>query len=303
MARKTERVLHLSGQWPRRGPRRGLLWLFVALLPCVAGARATAPVCALLAEARVTGASIYLSDLLPPETSPELRAAAARISLGAAPPPGSSLTLEGPRIAQLLPAAARGALRIPAHVLVHRASRPLTREEVFRAIQDSLRYNKFPGAEALAPEDVHFSAGVLVSARDAQLHVRRADFDAALHQDRFLLISQADPRALPFLVTVERPAAPQGNSGDNAAEQPAESGDLARALRAAPSARDSSREILVDPKRRAKLHVVSGSMQMFLEVVPLEKGALQDLVRVKLPGNGQILRGRVIAPGQLEAQF
>jgi len=196
-------------------------------------------------------------------------------------------------------------------VLVHRASRPLTREEVFRAIQDSLRYNHLPGADVLAPEDVHFSAAVLVSARDAQLRVRRADFDAALHQDRFLLISQADPRALPFLVTVERPAAPPGNSGDNAAgiaannaaEQPAESGDLARALRGAPSAQDSAHEILVDPKGRAKLHVVSGSMQMFLQVLPLEKGALHETVRVKVAGSGQILRGRVIAPGQLEAQF
>jgi flagella basal body P-ring formation protein FlgA len=60
---------------------------------------------------------------------------------------------------------------------------------------------------------------------------------------------------------------------------------------------------LVEPRRLAKLHVFSGNMQMFLEVVPLEKGALHDLVRVKLPGSGQILRGRVVAPGQLEAQF
>jgi flagella basal body P-ring formation protein FlgA len=59
----------------------------------------------------------------------------------------------------------------------------------------------------------------------------------------------------------------------------------------------------VEPKKIAMLHVISGSMQMFLQVLPLEKGALDETVRVKVAGSGQILRGRVIAPGQLEAQF
>ena len=47
----------------------------------------------------------------------------------------------------------------------------------------------------------------------------------------------------------------------------------------------------------------SAHQQMFLQVLPLEKGTLDETVRVKVAGSGQILRGRVIAPGQLEAQF
>jgi len=276
--------------------QRWLVLFFLSLLPSAAAARAATSAWALLSETRVTGDSIYLSDLLPLETPPGLREAAGKISLGAAPPPGSTLTLEGPRIARLLPPAARGEVRIPPQVVVHRSSRLLSREEVVSAIQASLRYNKLPGAAELSPEDVHFSAAVLVSATDAKLKVRRADFDAALGQDRFLLVSAADPRALPFLVTVERHSA----TNDNLAQDPAA---LESALGSAPGATDSSGEILVEPKKRAKLHVVSGNMQMFLEVLPLEKGAFHDTVRVKIPGSGQILHGQVVAAGQLEARF
>jgi hypothetical protein len=284
--------------------RRWLLFLFASLLPYAAGARATTPEWALLAEARVTGESIYLSDLLPAGISPELREAAGKISLGAAPPPGGTLTLEGSRIARLLPAATRDEILIPPQVLVHRSSRPLSREEVVTAIRAALRYNKLPGGADLDSENVHFPAATMVSAVDAQLKVRRADFDAALNQARFLLVSAADRRALPFLVTVERPSAPRGDVSEGVRNSPGVTGNLESPFRDTRLATVASGEpSLVEPRRLAKLHVFSGNMQMFLEVVPLEKGALHDLVRVKLPGNGQILRGRVVAPGQLEAQF
>jgi hypothetical protein len=233
-----------------------------------------------------------------------MRAAAGKILLGAAPPPGSTITLEGDRIARLLPEATREEVRIPPQVVVHRSSRLVTREEVITAIRAALRNNGVSGGADLAPENVHFSAAAVVSATDAKLEVRRVDFDATLRQDRFLLVSAADRRALPFLVTAERQSPPYENASGSVAGTLTAPRDLAEASREAHSARSSSGgPPLVEPKRLAKLHVLSGSMQMFLEVVPLEKGALHDMVRVKLPGSGKILRGRVIAPGQLEAQF
>ena len=278
----------------------------LGLLPFAAGAGAAPPAWALLAEARVAGESIYLSDLLPAEATPGMREAAGKIRLGAAPPPGGTLTLAGERIAGLLPEAARQQMVIPTHVLVHRASRPVTREEVVAAIQAALRRNGLPGRAALDPEDVHFSPAVTVAATDAKLEVRRIDFDAALQQDRFLLASAADPRVLPFLVLAERPSATREEPSAGGGER-RDAGDLESALRAARPANNSAAFAggipLVEPKKIAKLHVVSGSMQMFLQVLPLEKGALDETVRVKVAGSGQILRGRVVAPGQLEAQF
>jgi hypothetical protein len=236
-----------------------------------------------------------------------MREAAGTIRLGAAPPPGGTLTLSAERIAGLLPEAARQQMVIPPHVLVHRAGRPITREEVVAAIQAALRRNGLPGGATLAPEGVHFSPAVTVAAADAKLEVRRIDFDAALQQDRFLLASAADPRALPFVVLAERsPAAPQDPSAGER-DGRGEGLDLESALRAARPANSSAASVggmpLVEPKKIAQMHVVSGSMQMFLQVLPLEKGALHETVRVKVAGSGQILHGRVIAPGQLEAQF
>jgi flagella basal body P-ring formation protein FlgA len=61
--------------------------------------------------------------------------------------------------------------------------------------------------------------------------------------------------------------------------------------------------LLVEPKKPASLHVISGTMQMFLDVLPLDRGVLNDTVRVRVPGTGRILLGRVVAAGRLEAQF
>ena len=282
------------------------LLVLLGLLPFAAGAGAAPPAWALLAEARVAGESIYLSDLLPAEATPGMREAAGKIRLAAAPPPGGTLTLAGERIAGLLPEAAQQQMVIPPHVLVHRASRPVTREEVVAAIQAALRRNGLPGRAALDPENVHFSTAVTVAATDAKLEVRRIDFDAALQQDRFLLASAADPRVLPFLVLAERPSAAHEEPSAGGSER-RDARDLESALREARPANNSAISAggmaLVEPKKIAKLHVVSGSMQMFLQVLPLEKGALDETVRVKVAGSGQILHGRVIAPGQLEAQF
>jgi hypothetical protein len=304
--------------------------LALCFFACAAGARATVPVVTLLGEIRVVGESIYLSDLLPTQASPDLRAAAAKILIGAAPPPGSSMTLTGERIEALLPGQSSWPeMTIPAQVIIHRSGRLVTRNEVVAAIRAALRYSDVPGGTELAPENVHFSASVMVSAVDAKLEVRRMDFDAGLNQARFLLASAADPRALPFLVTAQLRSEPLKDTSGIATDQILVTGQPAVGARIASvepvSARtvpgrrlalaggrlslvhsrpvQSGEILLIEPGKPASLHVSSGTMQMFLEVVPLEPGALHETVRVRIPGNGRILRGQVIAPGRLEAQF
>jgi hypothetical protein len=282
-----------------------LLWLWLALLPFAADARPATPSCALVAEARVAGASIYLADLLPPGATPGLREAAGKIFLAAAPQPGASVALAGERIAQLLPEAAREQMIIPSEILVHRSGRPLGREEILEAIRAALRHNHLPGGDDLRPEDLHFSPSVLVDAADAQLRVRRIDFDAGLRQDRYLLVSASESRALPFLVLAEHRSAASGGAAKASAPG---SKDLGTSLREAPASSPAIRlaaasAALVEPGKRAQLHVVSEGLQMFLEVLPLEKGGLHERVRVKIAGTTRVLFGEVVAPGRLEAQF
>lgn len=196
-----------------------------------------------------------------------------------------------------------------------RPGRLIRRDEVVAAIFSALRANGIPEAATLLPSDIHFTAPVTVSAADAELQVRRMDFDPALKEARFLLASAADPHSLPFLVTAplrERsessvdpaPASPAAA----VASKPLAGNWPGLALHRA-SAVDridripSGAMLLVDPKTPATLHVFSGTMQMFLEVIPLDRGALHDTVRVRVPETGRILRGRVVAAGRLEAQF
>lgn len=49
--------------------------------------------------------------------------------------------------------------------------------------------------------------------------------------------------------------------------------------------------------------MTSGEMQMLLYVNPLERGALDQIVRVKLPGTGKVLQAKVTGERQLESIF
>ena len=66
---------------------------------------------------------------------------------------------------------------------------------------------------------------------------------------------------------------------------------------------EKNTDVLIVSGEQVRLHVLSGSMQMFLDVVALEPGALHQVVRVRVPGSSRILRGQIVAPGSLEAQF
>ena len=289
--------------------RKLQLWLALLLgsLLYSTAAQASGAICALLSEVGVINESVYLSDLLPMQAPPEVRASAGKIRLADAPPPGGTVTLAGDRIARLVPAAEREEIRIPAEVVVHRSGRLLTRAEVVKALRHALVSNQIPGASSLEPDDVHFSAPIHVSGTDARLEVRRIDLDPALKQARFLLASRAEQRSLPFLVTAELRADP-ADSASGQATAISMPGDISHATveshsEAALGGISSLGVSLVEPRRMAQLHVASGNMQMFLDVFPLEKGALHETVRVRIPGSGKVLRGQVVAADRLEAQF
>jgi hypothetical protein len=284
-----------------RVPQKFLLLTFLLLgakLPALYGA----PVWPLLSDVRVAGNAIYLSDLLPPEASAEFRSLAASIRLGPAPSAGTSMTLTGEKIEAMIPRSARMSVVLPAEIVVRRAARLVTRDEVLAALNAALQSNSFPGNPRVDPEQVHYSADVKIAADDARLRVRRVDFDSALQQARFLLVPAADPRALPFVVTAHLTTDPTGEG----ATSPAGLRLLLASGQRDPMRTGSSganADALIVSGQPVRLHVLSGNMQMFLDVVALEPGALHQVVRVRVPGSNRILRGQIIAAGSLEAQF
>jgi hypothetical protein len=270
-----------------------------------AGALPASPVYALSSEARVAGNAIYLSDLLPTQASPELRMEATKVRLGSAPRVGGSLTLDANAITAAIPVAARREVSVPPQVLVHRFARLVTQEEVVAALNAALRANAFPGNPVIDGNEVHYSAGVKVAADDALLHVRRVDFDSSIQQARFLVVTGADARALPFLVTARLKSDADSANGGNATASIMASGKAsARSGDALHSDAELDQgDLLIAKGKAARLSIVSGSMQMIVDVVALEPGSLHQTIHVRVPGSGRVLRGQVVAPGHLEARF
>jgi hypothetical protein len=267
----------------------------------VAGVLHASPIYPLLSEARVAGDAIYLSDLLPSQATAEFRVEAAKIRVGAAPRPGSSLTLNANAIAAVLPVAARREFSVPPQVVVRRFARLVTQAEVVAALNAALKANSFPGNPVIDGDEVHYSAQVKVAADDALLHVRRVDFDPTIEQARFLVVTGADPRALPFLVTARLKSETGRLNAVNAAALIAGSSHQADPPRSDVAVDQA--DVVIAKGNPVRLRIVSGSMQMILDVVALEPGALHQTIHVRVPGSGRILRGQVVAAGHLEAQF
>jgi len=295
-----------------------------AATPAACGVAVTLP-----GEVEVRGQSIFLSDLLPPKVPAGVRVQAQGVLIGAAPQPGSTRILERNTVANLLGSEMARELDIPQQIVVRRAGRRITREEVVAAIQTALSRNGFSDPN-LQPDDLRVFPSLMVSSADTHLEVRRMDFDDELKEARFVLAQRG---SLPFLVTAElqrglpvrvgEEDVPPGNkptlddvrfkspvAGRSTTPQQSRPEDSAlgrSSQHGSPvdfvSDAQPSSVALVQPGRVATLLVSSGEMQMLLDVNPLERGALHQVVRVKLPETGKILQAKVTGERRLEAIF
>jgi flagella basal body P-ring formation protein FlgA len=300
----------------------------LALVLCAAKPAACGIKIELPGEVVVSGQSIFLSDLLPQNVPVEVRNQARGVLIAVAPHPGSTRILEGRTVAKLMGTEMAGELDIPQQIVVRRAARLITREEVVAAIRGALSRNGFSDPN-MQPDDLRIFPSSMVSTGDAQLQVRQMDFDKQLKQARFLMAEQG---SLPFLVTAvlqnglpvrssdqEIPAGNKPTLDDvrpkiaaaNAATIPQrsqpEDSAVAHTERFVPTdfVGDAQRNsaVLVGPGKVATLLVTSGETQMLLEVTPLERGSLHQVIRVKLPLTGKVLQAKVTANGHLEAIF
>lgn len=283
----------------------------------------------LLGEVEVRDNSIFLSDLLPAQVPNGMRDSAKGILIGVAPQPGSTRILDGAKVADLIGGAdGTREIDIPRQIVVRRSGRKITREEVVAAIRAALKHSGLPDAD-LQPDDLRVFPSVTVSSNSGRLEVRRVDFDDTLNQAKFLM---AESGALPFLVTAQfrdasviqaatREPAPThsamadyGHPTVAASEASASQHLIASAttderpmLRLASGALVNANEFagpaLVEAGKPATLFLNSGTMQMLLDVTALERGSLNQTVRVRLPGTGKVLRAQVIGERRLEARF
>jgi hypothetical protein len=294
--------------------RNVVLALGFCLLVSIAAPSSRASDVTLRQEVDVRGNSIYLSDLLPVQAPDGLRASFQGILVGVAPQPGSSRILDRSKIEGLLGTAA-GNIEIPQSIVVRRTGRKISRDEVVPVIRAALRRSGLP--DDLQPDDLRVFPEVFASSDTPALEVRRVDFDETLNQAKFLM---AERGSLPFLVTAQFHT---GNLVQAAVAEPvsaASKGEASRTPESAPVVTSTAAmlrlasgspagsqqfggQTLVEAGKTATLFLNSGTMRMLLDVTALEKGSLNQTVRVKLPGTNKILRAQVTGAHRLEATF
>ncbi len=283
----------MIGSFIRRTSTSLALLLLLCGASAVPGARAGTLRIALLDGAEVHGDVILLADLLPKDVPHFLRDIAGKISLGASPQIGSSRSLS--RSIVLAAVVANGLhpseFQIPEVMTVNQPSHLVTREEAFAAIRKALAHHKDAALMAFQPEDLSFSA-VQLPDQASQLAVTEVAFDEFIGRARFRLWSTSAPAIHPFYVTAQlssRPAAipstsiPARNTGSTAIS--------------------AASPVLVEPGRSARLRLHSSNSSIFLEVRPLQRGRLGEIIRVRLPANGRTFRARVLESGDLDADF
>jgi hypothetical protein len=286
-----------------------LVFLSLTMWICGASARAAGVKTPLIREAVVHGASIYLSDLLPESSPAALRDLTKEIVVGQSPRPGSTRVLSSEAMVKLLKE--ENLLdRLQAHgsIVIRRASRAITPEEVTEAMRKTLRRNDLFSGAQISPEAVRFPGALMVSTENPDLHVTRLELDRTLHVMEFWIVSGSDPGVLPFLVMVR----PTGGTRELAeqldlpsTDQRGAAADMARSLSGLYGERHTEHgETEVEPGKAARLHLTSASgTQMFLNATALERGAIGQRVRVKIQPTGRVLDARVVGHGQLEAEF
>jgi hypothetical protein len=256
----------------------------------------------LLREIHVAGTSILLSDLLPEGASVPLRKRASEITLGAAPDPGNSRTLEQNvllcRIG--LNSSVLSEIVVPERVLVSREARPIALPEVFEAVRRSLQRDGVAEWSALRPEDILLQSQVLVSRGDAGLQVLRADMDRGLRRGRFLLWPSKYPKVLPFYVTA---TLQQGSPIDSLPSSAWITPNRNAAAPAAAPAKRARQEVLVSSGQPATLVLHSDVLRMIADVIPLERGALGQRIRVRMVDTGKIFSAQVDGRAHLDCKF
>ncbi|MGH9740954.1 MAG: hypothetical protein ACRD51_01250 [Candidatus Acidiferrum sp.] len=271
----------------------GFSALLVALLsPCLE-ARGGLGI-ALLANTQVQNDVILLANLLPEGTSGRIRHEAEKISLGQAPQPGSTREFTRGALTAVLSASSLSPadFEIPRAITVRRAGRLISRREVFEAIQSALARNPIQGIPALRLQDVSMEAAVRVPPGDPGLEVTQITFDHFLRRARVRLWPRSAPGVLPFFVTIKAAGSFFGQS----------IAPRIVAIAAHPTGLTSnSTPVFVPMNRLAHLHIHSADLDMLLEVRPLQRGYLGEVIRVRLPGTGRTLQARVTGVGYLDA--
>jgi Chaperone for flagella basal body P-ring formation len=272
----------------------------VVSLPCAAE-----PACTKLAveaSVEIGQGELTLADLLAPGRCPRWREAAAQVSLGAAPRPGSARILDGRQVQLLLEALAnhpeqkveeaRG-MQIPERIVVQRAGAAKSCADIRGFLASAAPADEMAGAPSGWQEKVDCAAARSIP-QSAPLELTKTIWNTALRRWEFALRCVRPGDCVPFLVWVRADAS---RGAVQRAALPAESST--RALVKA----GSGGERLVKRGQVAMLTWEQGGIRVVLPVTCLDAGGLGQLVRVRFGNGARTLQAEVVGEGTLRASL
>jgi hypothetical protein len=273
-----------------------ILFALVALSPAYAAEkRERSARIALRPHAEVAGALILLSDLVPDDAPDYVREEAARIPLGLAPQTGTTRVLAAASIAAAIERAGlpQEIFTVPDRVSARRAGRNLSGAEIWAAIQRYLATRPASTIRNVRSEDLQLDSGFSIPAA-AKIEVTRVTFDRALRFAQFHLQVEGAENADPICVRARMPS--------QFASDPSPIANVLTFTRARLSPATKP-QMLVSPKTIARLHLHSADSDMMLDARPLQPGALDQTIRVRLASSAKTLQARVVGKNALDASF
>jgi hypothetical protein len=185
-----------------------------------------------------------------------------------------------------------------------RASRTVSRGEIFQAIRNDLARKGARESGIPRPEDLKVQFAAPVFGKDAGLQVRKIAFDPVRHETFFELWTSKRPRLLPFRVAAkwdpqaaglvppyDKAATPESGIG-----RPAQAGQGLKPTK-------SRAPVLAKPGRPATLVMLGHDLRITMTVMPLQPGTKGQCILVRDTFNSRIMRAEVVAEGLLHTDL
>jgi hypothetical protein len=185
-----------------------------------------------------------------------------------------------------------------------RAPRPVSRQEIFQAIQNDLAQRGISGRGELQPGDLRIQSSVPALQDDVGLQVKRMGFDPIRRELVFELWASREPQYLPFDVTTRRSPRSLGLSSrpewkwgeaNGKSEAPATGAGVTPIRSKAP--------VLAKPGRPATLVMLGENVRITTTAVPLQPGSKGQIILVRESTTERVMSAEVVDEGLLETRF
>jgi hypothetical protein len=245
--------------------------------------------------------AVSLNDFLPTEAAENIRELAARVVLGKAPLPGERRTFDREQVLRAMRAEREivNLVAVPETLEVTRWSRPVTREEIARAIESTYHGGKSGEAAMPSGADITIAAATYVAEDAPKFRILRMEASPNDSRTRLQLWTASEPRTPPFWVSVDRPI---------------ESFTVQRQLMNAAStlkannpisvgATSSETPVVVKAGTTVEVALEGRGMRIATKGVALNPGREGGVIRVRAAVSGKVLSGTVTNSGTVVIQF